>query len=297
MPSLDDEIDALYALTPDAFTAARNALAKRAGERSAEVKALAKASAPAWAVNQLYWHRRSVFDALVRASETRRAAHVDQMAGRPADVARADARHGAALAAAASAAVAFLRDAGDAASPATLIALERTLEVVPSPEVRGRLARPLEPVGFSALAAIMSGQPRSVPRQPADVVVMKRPRGGKADEARDDEREAAPDTRAAKAADAAARRAEQVRRREHDRLTKAIADARKKEREATAVFTKARVAAERASEQVATLERELDVARKQAWDLREEAERVRRATSDATAARVALERELQALLP
>lgn len=288
--SIDDEIDALYALAPDAFIAARNALARRAGTRAAEVKALAKPSAPAWAVNQLFWHRRPLFDALVRASEARRSAHVEQMAGRAADVVRADARHRSALKEARDAAVGFLRDVGDAVSPATLLALERTLEVVPSPEICGRLVRPLEPVGFSTLAALMSGVP-AVPRAPADVVVMKRGKRGSVDG--DDDGAARPaGKRGSKAGEAEIRRAEAARRREQERLKKAITDARKTERDAADAFAKAREAAERAGERVAALERELDVVRRQAWELREEADRVRSAMGEATAARVALEREL-----
>ena len=63
MPSLDDEIDALYRLPLAEFVAARNALARRAGDRAAAVKGLARPATAAWAVNQLYWRRRGVFDA------------------------------------------------------------------------------------------------------------------------------------------------------------------------------------------------------------------------------------------
>ena len=62
MPLLDDEIDALYQLHLDEFVTARNALAKRSGDRAPEIRALVKPVAPAWAVNQLYWRARADLD-------------------------------------------------------------------------------------------------------------------------------------------------------------------------------------------------------------------------------------------
>lgn len=304
MPSLDDEIDALYQLAPAEFTAKRNELIKRAGTRAAEVKALAKPSAPAWAVNQLYWHRRPVFDALVKASEARRAAHVRQVAGKSADLELADARHRAALDAAVEAATALLRQSGDAASAATVDVLTRTLEAVPSPEVRGRLTRPIESMGFSALAALMTGKSGpALPRQPADVVVMKR-RGeagtdvnvGVAPRGRQPARPSAASASRAeeqRAADQARRAEEERRQRERDRLKKALAAAQAKEREAATALTKARQAAERANARVEQMEHDLDDARRALSNRREDAERARRAINDAVAERVAIERQLQ----
>src|SRR5215467_583167 len=62
---LDAEIDRLYQLPLDEFTAARNVLAKQAGGEAGRVRALGKPSVPAWIVNQLYWRDRKVWDALV----------------------------------------------------------------------------------------------------------------------------------------------------------------------------------------------------------------------------------------
>ncbi len=47
---MDDQIVQLYQLPLDQFTTARNALAKGAGPRSAEIKGLEKPNAAAWAV-------------------------------------------------------------------------------------------------------------------------------------------------------------------------------------------------------------------------------------------------------
>lgn len=285
MATLEDEIDALYRLSPGAFTSARNELAKRAGDRAAEVKALVKPGAAAWAVNQLYWQQRPVFDALAKAAAARRAAHVDQLDGRRTDIALADARHQAALDNALAAAARFLRDAGDAVSSATLDALTRTLEAVPSPEVRGRLTRPVEPAGFSALAALVSGPLGSRPdRPPADVVVMKRrgvPNGRAADRAA--ERRAA----------AEARGVAHARDRERKRIEKDVAAARTREREALGALTNARREAEHAAKLVERLEKDLDKARATLFESREQAERARMAVNAAAAARVALERTLR----
>lgn len=52
MSGFDDEIDALYRLPPDAFTEARNQLAKRAGgEPGKAIRALARPALAAWPVN------------------------------------------------------------------------------------------------------------------------------------------------------------------------------------------------------------------------------------------------------
>lgn len=75
-----EEIDALYRLPLTEFTPARNALAKLRKTRgdaagAEEVKALAKPSVSAWAVNQLWWRDRALFDELLAAGDAvRRAA-------------------------------------------------------------------------------------------------------------------------------------------------------------------------------------------------------------------------------
>src|SRR4026207_1471797 len=84
---LETEIDRLYQLpladspggrhAPERAggAAARNALARPAGDEAADIRQLPKPSIPAWAVNQLYWKRRDLYDALVNASDAVRKAH------------------------------------------------------------------------------------------------------------------------------------------------------------------------------------------------------------------------------
>src|SRR6185436_8887237 len=86
---LEDEVDALFKLPLAEFTGARNNLAarlKREGRAndSNRVKALAKPSLSAWAVNQLHWKHREAFDRLLVTSQRfRQASHT---AGRIADL-------------------------------------------------------------------------------------------------------------------------------------------------------------------------------------------------------------------
>src|SRR5262245_39679313 len=76
---LEDEIDSLFKLPVAEFTSARNDLAarlKRVGhaEDASLVKALAKPSVSAWAVNQLHWTHRETFDRLLEAGQQIRRA-------------------------------------------------------------------------------------------------------------------------------------------------------------------------------------------------------------------------------
>ncbi|MGD9904251.1 MAG: hypothetical protein AB7U83_12365 [Vicinamibacterales bacterium] len=150
MADLDARIDALYQGPLDAFTDARNALAK--AEKRPDLKTLAKPSLPAWAVNQVYWHRRAAFDRLIAAAEAVRRAHGETLAGRPADVAGADQAHREAVKATLVEARDALVAAGHPTTPATLDAVRDTLQMLPAPEANGRLVKPLAPTGLAALA-------------------------------------------------------------------------------------------------------------------------------------------------
>src|ERR1041384_7509750 len=88
MPSrtLDAEIDRLYQLPLDEFTAARNALAKQAGKEGASVRTLAKPSIAAWAVNQLHWRDRATWNGLIEAAENARRAQHAVLAGKSTDI-------------------------------------------------------------------------------------------------------------------------------------------------------------------------------------------------------------------
>ena len=148
-------IDGLYQGALADFTPARNALAKAAGKGGAAIKALAKPSAPAWAVNQLFWRERRTYDRLIRASERLRAAHAQVMRGKKLDMRPLEAQHGAAVKEASGRVAAILVRSGDPATPATLKAVLDTLQALPGPDVPGRLTRALAPIGFGAFGALM----------------------------------------------------------------------------------------------------------------------------------------------
>jgi hypothetical protein len=150
---LDEEIDRLYQLPLAEFTGARNELAKRSGKRSAEIKALAKPPVAAWAVNQLYWHRRSDYDALVGAAQQLRSAHAAVLGGKTGDVRGAGKAHEERVTAALDAVLEILNEAGHAAGDTMRQPILTTLRALPA-DTPGRLTRTLQPGGFEALAGL-----------------------------------------------------------------------------------------------------------------------------------------------
>ena len=120
---------------------ARNELAKSAGAGAASIRALEKPNIPAWAVNQLYWRERRVYDALVKASERLRAAHAQALAGKKIDLPLLELQHSAALKTAADAIRRQLRSAGDAGTPPTIKAVIDTRCEAASGSQPGRLNR------------------------------------------------------------------------------------------------------------------------------------------------------------
>ena len=220
MPDIDAEIDALYQGPLEAFTDARNALAKVA--KRADIKTLQKPSLPAWAVNQLFWHRRPVIENLVKAAEAVRIEHGKTLAGKAADIRAAEQAHRDAVKDALAVARTALGEAGHPLTAATLDAVRDTLQVLPSPEANGRLTRPLAPQGFAALAGftVAPGRPdlRVVPprTQAAGSAVKK--------DAVDDDAEAEAEAEAARAR--ARRESERAERERRKAAEKALESAR-----------------------------------------------------------------------
>jgi hypothetical protein len=159
-PELEREIDRLYALPLADFIGERNELAKRlkaAGDSQTadEVKALAKSSVTAWAVNALYHHQREAFDALIEAAAAVRAALAGKGDRREAEAARRQA-----LRALLGRAAKILARAGHAATPANRQRVSHTLETLAARDPAmegprpGRLVADLEPQGFDILAGL-----------------------------------------------------------------------------------------------------------------------------------------------
>ena len=153
-PRLEDQIARLYQLPLADFTAERNMLAKQAGPRAADVRGMAKPPVAAWAVNQVYWQHRKVYDRLIEAAGDLRAAHAAVLGGKRADVRESGKAHEEAIDAAIKAALAVLREAGQPATDATRQAIATTLRALPASEPPGQLARVLQPGGFEMLAGL-----------------------------------------------------------------------------------------------------------------------------------------------
>ncbi len=249
----DRDLDRLYQRPVGEFTAARHALAKGAGRDAARIRTLEKPSVPAWAVNQLYWRERKVYDKLIRASERVRAGHARALKGKAVDLPALEREHGQAVKAAANRVRAILARAGDPATSATMTSVVDTLQALPGGGQPGRLVRPLAPIGFGAFGALLKGAATS--KALAEVVTFApaRPKPGEAAEA------------ARRARDAAARRLRDVERRAK-RTAAALAAARTKldraERRRQAAEAKldaARAETDRLRSDVAGLERDLRV--------------------------------------
>ena len=262
--ALEAEIDRLYQLPLEQFTAARNALAKRVPGNAAKLGSWTKPTAPAWAVNQVYWRSRATFDALLKSARSLRSAHRALLGGKAADVRGADAGHRQAVGQALAAALKYLEAGGQTATPATRQAILQTLESLTDELPPGRLTRVLQPAGLEALSGITTAAPgRTPPRVPA------RPSPEKGSE-----HEIA---RARRDLDAAKARLEEARRQAKSieavvkRLTMRINSLRANERSA-------REAWERAGERLKGVEAEF--------------ERERQSASQATAAVAAAEHDL-----
>jgi hypothetical protein len=166
--SADDELDRLYQMPLGEFVTARNQLAasvKKTGDADAanQIKAIPKPSASAWAVNQVYWKERWVFDALMSASDRLRAAieagTADALGGDREETVRV----------AIGRARRFLEESGEKASDAVMRRVTTTFDALasygssnPNP-LRGRLSQDLQPAGFGAFAGVAPPPPAAPP--------------------------------------------------------------------------------------------------------------------------------------
>jgi hypothetical protein len=164
MTKPDDQIDQLYQLPLDEFTAARNALGKETGDHS--IKKLEKPNLAAWAVNQLYWHQRKIYDEVVKTSGQVRTAHQQMLAGKAADVHAAETFHTEAMRKAKDAIRKLLEAAGNNASDAVMTPITETLDALPTTDPPGRLTKPLRRTGFEALQGVTIAARPSKPAAP-----------------------------------------------------------------------------------------------------------------------------------
>src|SRR6266700_5797540 len=155
--AVDEAAELLYGLPLDEFTTARNAAAKELrdlglGAEADEVKALAKPSVAAWAVNRLTRRRQAELEAFLEAATGARDAQLRGCG----DAREAIRRQRDALEALVRAA---REELGGPVSEAIGARIRQTLEAAAVDDGaaedirRGRLVRELEPAGFGTLAA------------------------------------------------------------------------------------------------------------------------------------------------
>jgi hypothetical protein len=173
----------------------------------------------------------------------------------------------------------LLTEAGDAASPATMAAVAETLQVLPFSSTNGRLTRPLQPVGFGALAGLMGAAATN--SRVADVVSIEKGRRPRRDETRQD--------------DAESRRVADERRAGIARLEFELAAARKTEIAADAKASAAEHEVRQAKKACARLRTELDEADDESRRKVEDATARLRQAREARAARERIEDELRRL--
>lgn len=173
---VEDELDRLYGLPLDEFTGARNELAKRLRadgkrEQAERIRALAKPTVAAWAVNQLARRRKKGLKALLDGADRLRKAQERALGGDGGEALRRAAQdEREAVTALRREARDLLAEAGRAATDSTLERVATTLTAAGrDPELRelleaGRLAEEVEATGFEALAGL---QPAPAGRRPA----------------------------------------------------------------------------------------------------------------------------------
>jgi hypothetical protein len=256
MAALDSRIDELYQKPLDEFTAARNALAKTlAGSDAERVRKLPKPTVVPWAVNQLYWHERGVFDRLRKSGERLRAAQIAALKGRSSDMRGAADAHRNAIAEASQHALRLAERAGSRPDPDELTRTLEALSLAPElPEAPGRLTRPLQPAGFEALIGVVPAT--EIPPR------LRRQNGGDAGgekqtparrEAEREARRAETEKAEAEKAEAEKKKAEAALREAEAEMKQAEAAVERAEAElarATAAETKARAQLERAKQEL-----------------------------------------------
>jgi hypothetical protein len=249
MADEDRAIDELFQLPLDEFTPARNALAKRLGR--SKIKDLQKPNIAAWAVNQLYWRHRPVFERLMKASEQLRAEHRKLLAGKSSDIREAEKAHREIVREAVDQIKGLLSAAHQAATPGTMTAVAETLEALPGGDPPGRLTRPLKPRGFEALSGVTLSPTRPVLRvvnkpgavSPRDAAREKEQEKQREKEERERQRAAEKEAREAKAEVARTEAAVQRARAAVEKAEKRVDELRAELDRAKAAYHRARMRA------------------------------------------------------
>jgi len=274
---LEADVDALFKLPLAEFTGVRNALAAQLkksgrGEESVRVKALAKPSISAWAVNQLYWNHREAFDRLIAFADRFHKAQASRGGEKIADMRTAlDARREA-LTHLSDLATSLLREAspnpGQNPSLETIRRITTTLEGISAYSSRrdgprgGRLTHDVDPPGFESLAGFSSGSMAQLLDKPARVTTSQKSAS------------AVTSTRRKVAHDDDARLAEET-------LKARIADAKVSLQDAKRSLTEARASAQSLEAAQKKADAEAKKTEKQTREAEEELRKAKAASEDA----------------
>lgn len=157
---IDARIDDLYQLPLNEFTSARNALVKTLrGADASRVRKLAKPSVVAWAVNQVYWQSRAVYERVMKTGEQLRKAQIAALEGKKSDVRATGDAHRRAIGDAVQEAQRLAAASGLHPGPDALMRTFEALSLSTEPPEPGRLTEPLQPAGFEALAGVTPKSP------------------------------------------------------------------------------------------------------------------------------------------
>lgn len=285
------DIDRLYQIPLSEFVSERNALARGAGDDAAAIRALQKPTLPAWAVNQLYWKRRDVYDQLIEAAADLRATYDAARRGKSADLRGAGKAHDEAIEQAFKATLALVAESGHPLTDATRQAIQTTLRSLPSEEPPGRLSRQLEPRGFEVLGlAAATGRVKTAP-PPAKARPAPARTTGSADTAKAQAARLAAAREAVAEASRATRDAEQAARREEFEAARAGREADKAQRrleaaeealrQAQAALQEAREAAKASSKAQQEAEARSDKTARALANARDREEKARALLADA----------------
>jgi DNA repair exonuclease SbcCD ATPase subunit len=150
MSAYDDAVAELYQAPHGSFVEERKRLAnelKAAGDKAtaAKVAKLARPTISAWAVNQLWWHARDAFDALLETAARLRKGDL-----------KANAAHRDAIAKLRARAARMLADAGHGATEGTLRKVTQSLSALAAsggwnPDPPGAISEDRDPPGFEAI--------------------------------------------------------------------------------------------------------------------------------------------------
>ncbi len=158
MSAYDDAVAELYQAPHGAFVVERKRLAavlKASGDKAGATRfaKLGRPTTSAWTVNQLWWHARDAFDALLASAATLRTGDL-----------RATAAHREAIAKLRARATTILTDAGHGATEGTLRKVTQTIAALAAtgtwdPDPPGALAADRDPPGFEAVGIANPPEP------------------------------------------------------------------------------------------------------------------------------------------